>query len=524
MFKKNNIIFFLCVWFIIMLVLNSVGFAATNEPKYGGTLRFAMTDNPSSLDQMVVTSDPDTIISQHMFEGLYTYNSKYEPLPMLAESSEIKDDGKLVTIHLRKGVLFHNGEEMTSGDVLASLNRWGEFGVRGPVMFKHVEKVEAVDKYTVNIYFKSVFGSWKTMLAFINGGPVIQPKEIMETAGPEPIKPEQFIGTGPYKLKEWAQGRYVALERFDDYCSRDEEPDGYAGRRVAYIDNLIFYPVSDSVTRKDGVRVGDYDWGYNIPGDFYNELKEDPSVNTVLIGAPSFGEVFFNSKKGIFKDNPKLREAVAAALDHEAIMRAAVGQEGLYVLNGSIYPVGTVYYSEKGIEKYNRNDSALARQLAKEAGYNGEKIRLMISSTHPVHYNSCTVMVPMLLAAGFNIDFQLYDWATLLTRRSDPDLWDIFYTGHGFVPDPTLFTFISPTYPGWWVTEERNKLVEKLDKISDIGERAKVWGEIQALIYEQYPIIKTGDIYTFDIASPKLKGITGTSLIWPSFWNTWFEE
>ncbi|MDD4363378.1 MAG: ABC transporter substrate-binding protein [Atribacterota bacterium] len=381
MFKRNNLRLVVLVIFVTVLLFSLSGFAQ-NEPKYGGTLRFASIDHPSSLDQMVVTSDPDTTISQHMFEGLYTYNSRYEPVPHLAESDEIKDDGKLIVIHLREGVLFHDGEEMTSEDVVASLERWGEFGVRGPILFNYIEKVEAVDKYTVNLHFSKAFGSWKTMLAFINGGPVIQPKEIMEVVGPEPIKPDQFIGTGPYKLKEWAQGRYVALERFDDYSSREEEPDGYAGRRTAYIDEIIFSPVSDSVTRKDGVIVGDYDWGYQIPGDFYEELKNDPRVNTILIGAPSFGELFFNSSAGIFKDNYKLRQAIAAAIDHEAVMLGATGQEGLYGVNGSIYPPGNVYYSEKGIEKYNRVDSDLARKLAQEAGYNGEKIRLMISSVH----------------------------------------------------------------------------------------------------------------------------------------------
>lgn len=519
MFKKSNIILIVCV-LLTMLVLNLSGFAQS-EPKYGGTLRYAMEADPAGLDLQIVTSDTDTVISQHVFECLYTLNSKIEPVPYLVESSEVKDDGKLVVLHLREGVLFHNGEEMTSEDVVASLNRWGKYGMRGGIFLDYIDKIEVVDRYTVNMHFKRVLGTWKVLLAFHNAGPVIMPKDIMDAAGPEPVGLADLIGTGPYKFKKWEAGGSITLERFDDYSSRDEEPDGYAGRRTAYIDEIIFTPVTDPVTRRNGVIAGDYDWAFPIPGDFYNELKEDPRVVTEIVSAPLFGGVFFNSRKGIFKDNYKLREAIAAAIDHEAVMLAATGQEGLYAVNGSMYPPGTAYYSEAGIDKFNRNDPELARQLAKEAGYNGEEIRLIFSS-RDIHYNSVYAMTPMLEEAGFNIKLGMYDWATLVTLRPKEDLWDIFFTTSCFMPDPSLFTWMSPDYPGWWQTEERNELVAKLNKASDIAERAEIWGEIQALMYEQYPIIKTGDIYYYSIYSPKVHADKFS--YWKYFWNAWLEE
>jgi peptide/nickel transport system substrate-binding protein len=159
----------------------------------GGVLKVAVSDEPPALDQQVITSDLATMIAQHMFEGLYTFDSTYKPVPMLAEGADVKNDGKLISLKLRQGVKFHNGSEMTSADVVASLQRWGNFGSRGPVLFATIEKVEAAGKYQVDLYFKEVFGPWQSMLAFINGGPVIHPKAIMEKADKKPIDIKDYI-------------------------------------------------------------------------------------------------------------------------------------------------------------------------------------------------------------------------------------------------------------------------------------------------------------------------------------------
>ena len=153
---------------LILATLALSGGPALAAMKPGGILRYAVIDSPPTLDQHAVTSDLSTTIAQHWSEGLYAYNAKYEPAPLLAKSDEVQDGGKLVIIQLREGVPFHNGKEMTSEDVVASLKRWGEHGVRGPIVFKHVDRLEAAGKYTVKIYFKEVFSPWKSLFACIN--------------------------------------------------------------------------------------------------------------------------------------------------------------------------------------------------------------------------------------------------------------------------------------------------------------------------------------------------------------------
>ena len=118
------------------VALLALGSAVLPPALAGGTLHYATVGEPPSLDQQVVTSDLATTIAHHIFEGLYTFDANYEPRPLLASGEEISSDGKTITIHLRKGVQFHNGQAMTSADVVASLKRWGEHGSRGKLLFR----------------------------------------------------------------------------------------------------------------------------------------------------------------------------------------------------------------------------------------------------------------------------------------------------------------------------------------------------------------------------------------------------
>ncbi|MCP1200245.1 ABC transporter substrate-binding protein [Notoacmeibacter sp. MSK16QG-6] len=484
-----------------------------------GTLRYATVGEPPSLDQQVITSDLSTTIAHHIFEGLYTFNAKNEPVPLLASGETVSDDGKTIVIALREGVKFHNGEDMTAADVVASLKRWGEFGSRGNLLFDHVESVEATGDHEVTLKLTNPFGPWKNLMAFINGGPSIYPASVVEGATKEPIGQDGYIGTGPYKFSAWEPNRKIELVRFEDYTSPEGEADGYGGERTAEFDTLDFMPVPDVGARIAGVRAGDYDYAESIPGDLYEELKNDETVTTILNGGPIFGLVFMNSSEGPLKENFALRRAIQTALDKTTALQVAIGPEDLWRANGSFLPDGNVWYNDAGTENFSKGDAEAAKTMAQEAGYSGEPIKFMVSTNYPFHYDTAIVYTKQLANAGFNIDLQVYDWATLIEKRAQPDQWDLFFTHHGFVPDPILISVMNDTYPGWWATPEKTELKDKFTASSDPAEREKIWGEIQTLIYEQVPTMKTGDIYTYNIASSKLQGLGEATLIWPSFWN-----
>jgi len=505
-------------FFKVALLAGALGFIA--PPAIAdGMLRYATVGEPPSLDQHVLTSDLATTIAHHMFEGLYTFNAANAPVNLLATGDSLSEDGKTITIGLRDDVKFHNGQSMTSADVVASMQRWGEFGSRGGLLFGNVDSVEASGEYEITIKMSAPFGPWKNLLAFINGGPAIYPASVMEGATKEPIAPEQYIGTGPYKFSEWQPNRHVELVRFDDYVSPPGEADGYGGARNAEFDTLRFIPVPDVGTRVAGLQAGDYDYAESIPGDLYADLDADANVKTILNGGPIFGLVFMNSKEGPLKENFALRRAIQTAINKTPALQVAIGPEGLWRANGSFLPEGNVWFSDSGADNFSKGDAEASKTMAAEAGYSGDPIKFMVSTNYAFHYDKAIVYTKQLAQAGFNIDLQVYDWATLIEKRAQPDQWDLFFTHHGFVPDPILISVMNDSYPGWWTTEEKAALKDKFTASSDPAERQAIWAEIQALIYEQVPTMKTGDVYTYNIASPKLTGLGDATLIWPHFWN-----
>ena len=121
------------------------------EPKQGGTLKVALTGEPPTLDNHLSTADLAGKVSWHIFEGLFTLDENYSPIPMLAKDYEYDESTKTYIINLREGVKFHNGSEMTADDVVASINRWGEVSNYGAIMFENVKDVSKEGDYTVII-------------------------------------------------------------------------------------------------------------------------------------------------------------------------------------------------------------------------------------------------------------------------------------------------------------------------------------------------------------------------------------
>ncbi len=491
----------------------SVGFTQTNM------LRYATVGEPPSLDQQVITSDLATTIAQHLFEGLYTFDSAYAPQPMLAEGERISRNGKVITIRLRKGVKFHNGKEMTSADVVASLDRWGEFGSRGKLLYDNIASVKTRGDYVVILTFNTVFGPWKNLLAFINGGPVIYPEEIAKNAGKQPLEVDAYIGTGPYQMGTWRAGNYLEITKFAAYKARSDKSDGYAGARTANFETIRFIPVPDPNTRISGVKAGDYDYAEQIPGDLFVSLKNDASVKVLVNEGAIFGLIFVNSRHGMFKDNYKLRQALITAIDMQPALKAAIGDEKLWASNSSFMPKTSTWYSEAGKAVYSQGDAELAKTLAKAAGYDKTPVKFMVSTAYTMHYDKAIVIVKQLAEAGFEVDLKVYDWATLISKRGKPEEWDLFFTHHGFVPDPILISVMNDNYPGWWATEKKTALKNAFVSTTDPKKRKQIWDQLQALIYEEIPTMKTGDVFTYNIASPKLIGLRETSLIWPKFWG-----
>lgn len=504
--------------FLTVTVLLSLcaGLAVAEEKS---VLRIACETEPAHLDTQVITNDTVSYISQHIFETLYTYDENYNVVPMLAEGETVSEDGKIVTITLRQGVKFHNGKDMTSEDVYASLDRWLNFGSRASQMKSYVEKLEVVDAYTIRITFTQPYSAWKNLFAFINGGPAIYTAEAMEGADKTALSEEQYIGTGPYRFVTHEAARYYLLEKFADYVPRNEEASGLSGARIANIDELQFIPVSNASTRINGLLAGDYDYIRIATGDMYYDLSGNSKVVVTVNKGSKMPLMFFNSKDRVFATNYALRRAVLAALDMEEILAIAIGPDELWQSNGSINPSWNQFFSEEGIELYNSANPELARTMAKEAGYNGEEIVILINNSHQMHIDCCTVIEQQLEKAGFNVTCERLDAAAQQAKRADETQWDIHFTHHIFSPEPIIYNWMNSGYAGWWDTDEKKELVSEYVGATSDADKISAWIQIQKLTYEQIPIIKLGDTYEYDVYAAGLMGFDDSAPIWPHFWG-----
>ncbi|MGH6761044.1 MAG: ABC transporter substrate-binding protein [Phyllobacterium sp.] len=478
----------------------------------GGVINVATVGEPPTLDPMVSTADLVGIVSQHIFETLYTFDKSWKPTPLLAESlPEIADDGKTYTIKLRSGITFHDGSEMTSEDVVASLNRWMKIASRGKQTATVISGVEAIDPSTVKITLNTAYAPLTSLLAFNNSAAIILPSEKQE----EPMT--AFVGTGPYKLKERKPDQYIQLERFDGYKSREGEADGYGGARHQYLDEIRFVPVPDANTRVEAAVSGQYDYVDSLPVESFDRLKTSTASEPVMLKPFGWPVFVLNSSQGITK-NADLRKAVRTALNMEDMMAAAFGGTDFYALNASLYPAQFSWATETGSEAaYNVGDPEKAAELLKASGYNGEPLRILTSRQYEFHYKMAQVAAEYLKLAGFKVDLQVVDWATLTQRRADPGLWDIYITHSPFLPEPALIGMMSTSAPGQWDTPARAKAVDAFNAESDPEKRVALWADVQKVIYEEVPFIKIGDFNALSAQSVKLKGVNPAP--WPYFWN-----
>jgi peptide/nickel transport system substrate-binding protein len=518
--KRRNL-FLTVVW---GLALCSVIFyqpvAGISQPKSGGTLRIANVGEPPSIDAHWTTATIVSIICHHYLEPLFTFDDKYNIIPMLAESYKVTGAGKIYTIKLRQGVPFHNGKEMTSADVVASIGRWGKIATVGKRLFGQVESFRAVDKYTVEFRMKAPSGIVLASLANVNQLPGIYPKEVIDEAGEGQVK--QYVGTGPFKLVERIPDRHIRLARFDKYAARSEPQTGFGGKKIAYVDELIFYPVPEMSTRIAGMESGDYDFADRISADAYKRLKENPKLEPIVVRNGEYIVSIFNKKMGLFT-NKKLRQAVLAALDMEPIMKAAMGQEEFFRLDNSLIAMKeSIWWTDAGKENYNQKNKEKAKQLLKEAGYKGEPIRWLTTMVYDWVYKSSLMEKQQLEDVGFKVDLQVVDWATLVQRRNDPTLYDVFNTGMIFFGDPTQVLILNCDYPGWTCIPSIEGLMDKLAQETVFKKRFEIWKDVQKTFWEEVPAIKLGDLFVLRLKQKNLKG--NRNMIEPFYWNVWLEK
>lgn len=470
----------------------------------GGDIRIAIDAQPPTLDPQISTTTATKEIARHIFETLLVLNPDYEVEGMLAKSFKESDDKLTYTFNLRQGIKFHNGKEMTSEDVVASMNRWLEKSTRARNSIGEGQ-FEAQDKYTVLLKLKKPVIGVLDVIASTNQFAGIMPKEIIENAPKEGVA--EIVGTGPFKLVEWKQDQYIQLEKYKEYKSLETPSNGLAGKKEALVDNIYFDIVTDGSTRLAGLTTGQYQLAYQIPYDNYDQIKSTPGVTPSLnlYGGVAF---VFNKKEGVFT-NKKTRQAVNYGINNDEILYGAMGNKDFYRLDdGLMYKEQAKWYTDAGKKSYNQNDKEKAKQLLKDSGYSGEEVRILATRDYEYIYNTAVVMKSQLEAIGMKVKIDVVDWATLTKKRTEPSKWDAFITGFSPVSLPTQLLALDPKYPGWPDDEKLKTLTKEIRTSTDDKEAYAKWEELQAYNWNDYlAYIKLGDFFTFSaFRTDELKG------------------
>jgi peptide/nickel transport system substrate-binding protein len=460
----------------------------------------------------------------NIVEGLVGYHENGTVGPLLARSIVVSPDGLTYIFKLRTNVKFHNGEPMTSADVLWSWKRYtdpktdwrclSEFDGRSGVK---VTSVTAPDSQTVVMQLDKPSAVFLDNLARTDCGmtAVLNKKSVKEDGSWD--KP---IGTGPFKFEEWKRGEYVTLSAFSDYQSPPgAKADGYLGVKKPMVEQVKFLTVPDMSTSKAGLQSGAIDAGQITSSDV-QELKANKNLN--VVGAVDAGKntLLMQTNDPLLKDE-RIRQAIALSLDMNQLVAAS--SEGLAKVNNSAIQETSAFYSAAQKKGY-RYDPAKAKQLLKEAGYKGQPI--VIQANKRAHVPSFSVAVmsqAMMQAAGINAQIEVLEWATQLDRYNSGNYQMSSFTYSSRL-DPALsyeqFSGNKAKQPRKvWDDAAAQKLIDQSFTEADPKKRQALFDQLHAQMIAKTPLVILYNVTDSWAVRKRVAGFT----VWegkPLLWNT----
>ena len=370
-------------------------------------LRIGLADDPDVLDPTLARSYTARIVFASICDKLFDIDEKLNIVPQLALGHETSADGKTVTIKLRPGVKFHDGEAFDSAAAKYSIDRHltmkasyrrAEIGV--------IDSVEAADPLTIKLHLKAPFSPLLNQLAD-RAGMMVSPKAAEAAADKFGLKP---VCAGPYRLVERVQQDRIVVERFDGYWNKDQ----------VFIDKITYLPIVDATVRLANLRSGGLELTERVLATDIKTIRDNPKLRLSKAISLGFTSLIFNVANGPKADNPlgkdpRVRRALDLTFDREAINQV--------VFNGEFVPGNQwinpqhPYYQEAF--PVPRRDIAKAKALLKEAGVTGRlSIDFMVVNT-PETRAVAEVLQSMAAEAGFDLKIRITEGATALKEGED---------------------------------------------------------------------------------------------------------
>jgi peptide/nickel transport system substrate-binding protein len=497
-------------WIGVALVLILVA-GVSPAAAQGTVLKVALQGDLSDVDLHMTTHYVSRVALLNVYEMLFTLGEDLGVRPMLVDKYTVSPDGLVYTLTLRKGVKFHSGKTMDSKDVVYTLHKMQAKGCRSAEFKRLMKEIEAPDAQTVKITLSAPSAAFLASLANLICPAVVYPDGEAERQGGTVTKP---VGTGPFEFVEWKKDSYLRVKRFKDYAADSRPASGLAGKKEALVETVDFIPIVDPSVRAAAVERGDVDIAINLNAEDVARLKGKPGVVVSSKAGVGFQDLRFGFKKGPFKDNVKLRQAVAYSLDKDEIAKAITVGLGKAAPAG--IPPGTPYFTAvHAKDPYGKPNLQKAKQLLQEAGYKGEELTLSAHLVPDQIAQAAVVMQAQMQAAGMNVKVKTLESAALQQVWNNGD-FDFFLSGLTPRADPDTY------YCQFWESSgsQAGYKSADLDRLCDAGrkalkpeERAKIYTQLEEQLRSDVPWIPT--IYTPTVNAWR-EGVKG--------WNHWSAE
>jgi peptide/nickel transport system substrate-binding protein len=431
--------------------------------------------DPTSLDPRKTWSGPGYSINAHMFEPLVfrtIENGEVKIEGVLAESYENIDD-LTWKFTLRDGVTFHNGVPLTADAVKFTIESILDPNFDTPLVtwLRDVDEVTTEGDLVVYIKTKTPTRGLITSLAQV---PIVEPGAVEELGAEFNVKP---VGTGPYKIIEYVANNNVKMERFDDYWGDPGEPD-----------LIQFRIMPENSVRLAALQSGDVHIAENISADQINTVKNDPNLDIHIIETLRVNMFVLNfDNPWIAK--PKFRQALSLAINRESLVNNILS--GNTIPASSVSPPGTIgFNTDLPVYPYDLEE---AKRLLDEAGYDGSVIKMGGPvGRYAMDRQINEAVAGMLQQAGINVELEVLEFSSYIPQYYD-NAYDIAYIGiTDFTINPSTHWdgyYYSETSHGGYANDEVDALLEKVVQTIDDEEAAKIYSEVQEILYEDLPTL-----------------------------------
>ena len=457
---------------VVTLLVGCLGRAVdAATPKRGGKITVGSLAAMRQLDPHKTNSADEYPATFWMYNGLTRLRHDGNPDPDLATDWKSSDDLTKWTVRLRKGVLFHNGREMTSEDVSASYKRVLDKNTAslGRSMLTMIESISTPDRYTVEFTLNTPYFEFPKALATIQAK--IAPPEAFDSLSEKPV------GTGPFKLAQFIPGDMLRLVRNDKYFVQGQP----------YLDEIVYKVFPEPLVATTTLKQGGLDIIYGIPVDQVPDLQRaGGDVVVESTATNNWDSIFVHNKRKPYSDL-KFRLALNYATDKPKLVDTALFGAGTAV-DSPIAPTSPVFSKDPPLRK---QDLGRAKQLLAEAGYpNGIDVTIFAPVGRANRERLALAIQEMWKPAGIRVKVERVPWDKFVADiELKADMYASGLNGRATI-DQNLYAFLTcdGSYNMFhYCNPELDKLLDAGRRTRSPEEQKRIYARVQQTLYDNPP-------------------------------------